>query len=439
MEDGMIHILCKDDAKDLATYGLSVKLIDVFFIHKKTFLLTGSGNVSSTQRTGLDTGIEKGKNNAPHKLPQTAMTAPTIDVDMVNSGSQNRQARRKHLVRKKVKSPLKKACRGSQQRVASNDETEEDVQVEIPTIEKKVHGETECSATQNSESQVHVEITDIGSLNMQPRRKHVARKQGKSPFKKARRGNQKRGEHVGIGDDNFAIENPETKEDENGETAVVENIDSNPDYFDANNTTKIAKITENTGAKNATNVDNTESVGTKNTENASVENATNDLITLPNQDTTTEPNVGTTTQELVREPTNVISGSSRKNHGPKKKVLGKDKGKKVVDDVDIDDSTEKVRSAWANVTSHFKTQEQTVEVDNMVDSDQTYGEGEAANSDELDSNGSTCEDDGDITVQRRKHPRFKPKIDMDDPKFVLGLLFGTKEEFKKACIYHGVK
>ncbi|KAL3534783.1 hypothetical protein ACH5RR_003244 [Cinchona calisaya] len=93
-------------------------------------------------------------------------------------------------------------CRGSQQRVVSNDETEEDVQVEIPTTEEEVHGETECSATQKSESEVHLEIT-------------------------------------------YIAKNPRTKEDENGETAAIENVDTNADYFDANNTTKIAEITEN--------------------------------------------------------------------------------------------------------------------------------------------------------------------------------------------------
>ncbi|KAL3525770.1 hypothetical protein ACH5RR_014142 [Cinchona calisaya] len=400
MEDSLIYILCENDAKDLATYGLSCKLIDVFFIHQKTFLLIGFGSVSSTQRVGLDTGIEKRKNNAPHNLPQTTMTAPTIDIDMVNSGSQNRQARRKHL----------------------------------------------------------------------PRRKHVARKQGKSPFKKACRGNQKKCEHVGISDDNFAAENLGTKEDKNGETTVVDNVDTNADYFDANNTAKIAEITENagaksgansknvdaenaenTGAENATNVDNTKSVGAKNAENADVEIATNgenacavnnatrqaknpnnagsvaDLNTHPSQDTTTEPNAGTTIHEHVGEPTNVIGGSLRKNHGPKKKVSRKDKGKKVMDDVVIDDSSD----AESFHDSDYMFEDKIFY--------QTDGEGEAANFDELDNNESACEDDSDITVQRRKHLRLKPKIDMDDPKFVLGLLFGTKEEFKKACIHHGVK
>ncbi|KAL3527485.1 hypothetical protein ACH5RR_012141 [Cinchona calisaya] len=253
----------------------------------------------------------------------------------------------------------------------------------------------------------------------------------------------------------------------------IENVDTNADYFDANKA-KIAKITENagaksgansenvgaenvenTGAENATNIDNTENVGAKNAENVGVENATNgknacaenhatrqaenpdnvgsiaDLKTYPSQDTIAEPNTGTITQEYLWEPTNVFGCSSRKNHGPKKKVSGNDKEQKMVDDVNIDDSSD--ADSFHDSVHEFEdeTKEQTVEVDNMVDSNQTDGEGDAANFHELDSNESTCEDDGDITVQRRKHPWFKPKIDMDDPKFVLGLLFGTKEEFKR--------
>ncbi|KAL3509299.1 hypothetical protein ACH5RR_028700 [Cinchona calisaya] len=306
-----MYILCEDDAKNLAVYRLSFKLIDVFFIHKKAFLLTGSGSMSSMQRTCLDTGIEKGKNNAPHNLLQTAMAAPTIDVDMVNSGSQNRQARRKHLVRKKVKRPLKKACRGSKQR-------------------------------------------GLG-------RKHVPRKQSKSPFEKACRGNKKRGKHVGVGNGNFAAENHETKEAKNGETVAIENVDTDADYFDANNVVKIAKIIENTGAKNDENAF-AENHATQQAENPDNGSSTVKLNTHPSQDTSAKPNAGTPTQEHVGEPTNLPNSDYE-----------------FEDEIEVFKVAiaEEGRLAWANVKSHFKTQEQTIEVDNMVNSNQTHGKGEA--------------------------------------------------------------
>lgn len=54
---------------------------------------------------------------------------------------------------------------------------------------------------------------------------------------------------------------------------------------------------------------------------------------------------------------------------------------------------------------------------------------------------SSCESSDDDSSRKRKpkYVRFRPEIDMVDPKFFVGLLFDDKEIFKRAVDYYGVK
>ena len=54
---------------------------------------------------------------------------------------------------------------------------------------------------------------------------------------------------------------------------------------------------------------------------------------------------------------------------------------------------------------------------------------------------SYCEssDEDNLRMRKPKYVRFKPKIDMAEPKFYVGLLFNDKQIFKGAIDYYGVK
>ncbi|KAL3529304.1 hypothetical protein ACH5RR_008626 [Cinchona calisaya] len=93
---------------------------------------------------------------------------------------------------------------------------------------------------------------------------------------------------------------------------------------------------------------------------------------------------------------------------------------------------------WSAIASHFKTTQNETQPTAEADSNESEQQPNVADSKELHSNASDGKGD-EISERLKKYPRFKAALEMDDPKFVVGLLFSSRDKFKKACKHHGVK
>ncbi|KAL3497758.1 hypothetical protein ACH5RR_040490 [Cinchona calisaya] len=93
---------------------------------------------------------------------------------------------------------------------------------------------------------------------------------------------------------------------------------------------------------------------------------------------------------------------------------------------------------WSTVASYFKTTQNKIQPKAEANSNETEQEPDVPDSEELNGNASDGEGN-EINERMRKYTTFKATIHTDDLKFVVGLLFSFRDEFKKACKHRGVK
>ena len=92
-------------------------------------------------------------------------------------------------------------------------------------------------------------------------------------------------------------------------------------------------------------------------------------------------------------------------------------------------------SEWERITAMFKNQNAS---EKETATNRKHDDEDVEFSD-LESHESSSNEEDETVPCRPKRVRFNPEIDMHDPKFMLGMVFSNKAEFKLACKHHGVK
>ena len=54
MEDVLVYVLCEDVAQDLARYGVKYGVVDVYFVHLKTYFISECETESCKPKEGTD-------------------------------------------------------------------------------------------------------------------------------------------------------------------------------------------------------------------------------------------------------------------------------------------------------------------------------------------------------------------------------------------------